>query len=227
MHAIVLAAGVGKRLQPLTDSVPKALLEVGGRTLIECQLERLARGGVKRVAINLFHLGELVCEALGDGSRFGLEIAWSAEQRLLDTAGGIIQAWPLLGGDAAIVTNADVWTDFDYAGLQRVDGKATLAHLVLVPNPPSHPQGDFFLGDDGRVSAAGGAGQRLTFAGLSVLHRKLFAGLVPEPLPLAPLLRSAMAQGRVSGERHDGDWVDVGTPERLAELNSRFCHPPS
>ena len=223
MQAILLAAGLGKRMRHLTDSAPKPLLKVGEHTLIEHQLMRLARAGVSRVAINLFHLGEMIRETLGDGSRFGLEIVYSPERELLDTGGGIIQAMPALEGEAFIVANADVWTDFDYSRLPPVDGQSTLAHLVLAPNTPSKPNGDFYLQDNGRVYDHNGAARGpLTFAGISVMHRKLFAGLEPRPLSVVPLLRGAMARDQISGELYTGDWADVGSPERLLELNARF-----
>lgn len=223
MHAILLAAGLGKRMRPLTESVPKPLLKVGEHTLIEHQLMGLARAGIGRVAVNLFHLGDMIREALGDGSRFGLEIAYSPECELLDTAGGIVQALPLLEGDAFIVTNADVWTDFDYANLRPVDGEDTHAHLVLAPNAPHKANGDFFLQENGRVHDHNGDSRGpLTFAGISVMHRALFAGLKAEPLSVVPLLRAAMSRNQVGGELFTGDWVDVGTPERLRELNARF-----
>ncbi len=219
MQAILLAAGRGVRMRPYTETIPKPMLEVGGRALIEHQLLRLARAGVERVAVNLFHLGDLIRDRLGDGSRYGLEIVWSVEAELLDTGGGIIQALPLIGGDSFIVANADVWTDFDYAGLQPVDGERTLAHLVLVPNPPANPAGDFQLPSDGRLRDRKATAQSHTFAGMSVMHRELFSGLRPEPRSVVPLLRAAMARGLVGGELFAGEWKDVGTPERLRELD--------
>ena len=222
MQAILLAAGLGERMRPLTDTLPKPLLKVGEHTLIERQLMGLARGGVKRVAVNLFHLGDMIREAVGGGSRFGLEIAYSPEAELLDSAGGIVQALPLLEGESFIVANADVWTDFDYGGLLPVDGDGFLAHLVLVPNPRAKPEGDFVLRDDGRVCDHNGGAGRLTFAGISVMHRRLFAGLKAEPRSVVPLLRAAMARGQVGGELFTGDWVDVGAPERLRQLHARF-----
>ena len=222
MQAILLAAGLGKRMRSLTETTPKPLLKVGEYTLIEHQIMRLARAGIERVAVNLFHLGDRIQEVLGDGSRFGLEISYSPEQILLDTAGGIIQALPLLDGESFIVANADVWTDFDYASLRPVDGTGTLAHLVLVPNPPAKPNGDFSLHDDGRVHDDLGAAGTLTFAGISVMHRQLFTGLTPEPLSVVPLLRAAMERGQVGGELYEGEWMDIGTPESLRAANSRF-----
>ena len=141
---------------------------------------------------------------------------------MLDTAGGIVKALPLIEGEAFIVANADVWTDFDFAGLAPVDGAQTLAHLVLAPNPPGNPAGDFSLAPDGRLCEAPLAGTEIhTFAGISVMHRKLFTGLRPEPRSVVPLLRAAISRGLVSGELHTGDWMDIGTPERLRALNTR------
>ncbi len=222
MQAILLAAGRGERMRPITDTTPKPLLKVGEHTLIEHQLVSLARAGIGRVAVNLFHLGDMIRETLGDGSRFGLEIAYSPEAELLDTAGGIIQAMSLVEGESFIVANSDVWTGFDYSALRPVDGGETLAHLVLVPNPPARPNGDFFLHPNGRIHDDNGtAAGRGTFAGISVMHRNLFAGLKPEPLSVVPLLRAAMNRGQVGGELYRGDWMDIGTPERLRELNAR------
>ena len=232
MQAILLAAGRGERMGTLTASLPKPLLEAGGKALIEHQLLRLARAGVGRVVINLYHLGGLIRERLGDGSRFGLEIRYSPEEILLDTGGGIVQALPLIEGDAFIVANADVWTDFDYARLAPVDGRKTLAHLVLAPNPTANPAGDFFLAAAGRLSeeapteakseAQAKTGKH-TFSGISVMHRELFSGLNPEPMSVVPLLRTAMARGLVSGELYTGEWMDIGTPERLQALNRRLA----
>lgn len=223
MQAILLAAGRGERMRPLTDATPKPLLKAGEHTLIEHQLMRLARAGIERVAVNLFHLGGMIRETLGDGSRFGVEIAYSQEAKLLDTAGGIIQALPLIEGESFIVANADVWTGFDYSALRPVDGGETLAHLVLVPNPPARPNGDFPLDGAGRVHDRTDAeAARFTFAGISVMHRNLFAGLKPEPLSVVPLLRAAMNRGQVGGELYRGDWMDIGTPERLRDLNARL-----
>ncbi|MXX05880.1 MAG: nucleotidyltransferase family protein [Gammaproteobacteria bacterium] len=222
MQAILLAAGRGERMRPITDTTPKPLLKVGEHTLIEHQLMRLARAGIKRVAVNLFHLGGMIRDTLGDGSRFGLEIAYSPEAELLDTAGGIIQAMSLVEGESFIVANSDVWTGFDYSALGPVDSGETLAHLVLVPNPPARPNGDFFLDGEGRVhDRIDAPAARCTFAGISVMHRNLFAGLKPEPLSVVPLLCAAMNRGQVGGELYRGEWMDIGTPERLQELNAR------
>lgn len=220
MHAMILAAGLGERMQPLTADIPKPLLKVGAKSLIEHQVDKLVAGGVRQLVINHFHLGVQIEAALGDGSRFGARIDYSREPIRLETAGGIIKALPRLGEGSFIVVNSDIWTDFDYGRLQPVDGESVLAHLVLVPNAAHKPEGDFALDERGQVHAeAAGDAPRHTFSGISVLHRKLFAGYPIQPLPLAPLLRAAMAEGRVSGELHRGQWIDVGTPERLQEAN--------
>lgn len=211
---MILAAGRGERMRPLTDRIPKPLLEAGGRPLIAHHLAALARAGIREVVVNHAHLGTQIERALGDGAAWGLRIRYSPEEVALETGGGIHRALPLLGPDPFVVVNGDVWTDFDPARLHLAD--ADLAHLVLVDNPPHHPAGDFVLDGD-RVRAEGGP--RLTFSGIGVYRPTLFAGCVPGRFPLAPLLRTAMAAGRVSGERHAGRWVDVGTPERLAALD--------
>jgi MurNAc alpha-1-phosphate uridylyltransferase len=213
---MILAAGRGERMRPLTDHTPKPLLEAGGKPLIVWHLERLAAAGFRQVVINHAHLGRQLEQALGDGARWGLDIRYSpeGEGRALETGGGIFRALPLLGEGPFLVVNGDIWTDVDFAGLALADDD--LAHLVLVANPRHHPEGDFCL-RAGRVSLAHGS--RLTFSGVGVYRPALFAGCEPGAFPLAPLLRSAMEGGRVGGARHDGRWVDVGTPQRLAELD--------
>jgi MurNAc alpha-1-phosphate uridylyltransferase len=215
--AMILAAGRGERMRPLTDRVPKPLLAAGGRRLIDYHLEALSRAGVRDVVVNHAHLGEQIEAALGDGSGFGLRIRYSVEPAALETGGGIYRALPLLGEGPFIVVNGDVWTDLDFGRLTI--GESDLAHLVLVDNPAHHPAGDFALEGD-RVAVQGEP--RLTFAGVGVYRAELFAGCRAGAFPLAPLLRDAMAAGRVSGRRHAGAWVDVGTPERLAELDARL-----
>lgn len=220
MNAMILAAGLGTRLRPLTLTTPKPLLSVGGKPLIVWHLEQLAALGVQTVVINTAWLGERLHEALGDGSAWGLRILWSDETEPLETAGGIIQALPLLGIEPFLLINGDIWSRFSLQPLLAPLG-ADLARLVLVDNPPQHPAGDFVL-DQGRVWSdipADCAGQRLTFAGLSVLHPRLFEGLAPGKRPLAPLLRQAMGAGQVAGVLCQQVWVDVGTPERLADLD--------
>ncbi|MDY0007862.1 MAG: nucleotidyltransferase family protein [Spongiibacteraceae bacterium] len=226
MRAMILAAGLGTRMRPLTDCLPKPLLAVGDKPLIVWHLERLAAAGITEVVINHAWLGEQIEAALGDGARWGLRIAYSAEGEPLETAGGIVRALPLLGDAPFLVINGDVWCDFDVAGLALAAGD--LASLVLVANPAHHPEGDFVLAAEGRVHASGAPGQppRLTFAGISLLSPALFQGLPQGPRPLAPLLVEAMHQGRVGGVLHRGRWVDVGTPQRLAELDRALQQAP-
>jgi MurNAc alpha-1-phosphate uridylyltransferase len=221
-RAFVLAAGRGERMRPLTDHTPKPLLRVGGQSLIGRHLQRLAAAGVHDVVINLGWLGAQLRAALGDGSDYGVTIAYSDEGwPALETGGGIQRALPLLGDAPFLVVNGDVYTDF---ALERLVERArTLAedqaHLVLVSNPEHHPQGDFELRNDRIVEPTQAAAARHTFSGLSVLTPALFIGAQPGAFGLAPLLRRAAAAGRVSGELHAGQWSDVGTPQRLAALN--------
>jgi MurNAc alpha-1-phosphate uridylyltransferase len=211
---MILAAGRGERMRPLTDRIPKPLLEAGGRPLIGHHLAALALAGVREVVVNHAHLGAQIERALGDGAAFGLRIRYSPEEVALETGGGIFRALPLLGPAPFIVVNGDIWTDFDLARLRLAVGD--LAHLVMVDNPAHHPAGDFALAG-GRIRAEGGP--KLTFSGIGAYHPALFDGCAPGRFPLAPLLRAAMAAGRVSGEHHTGRWIDVGTPERLAALD--------
>ena len=221
MRAMILAAGLGKRMQPLTANLPKPLLKVRGKPLIEHQIEKLVAAGVSGIVINHFYLGDMIEAALGDGSRFGVEISYSRESTRLDTAGGIIKSLPQLQDDCFIIVNADIWTDFDFSGLDPVDGKDRLAHLVLVDNTDHNPYGDFYIDDAGRVQEDHSArDQKLTFSGIYVLHKNLFTGLAIEPLPVVPLLQAAMTENRVSGEIYLGLWMDIGTPQRLQEVNA-------
>lgn len=233
---LLLAAGRGERMRPLTTRTPKPLLEAGGRRLIEWHLAALAGAGYTAVVVNTAHLAAQFEPALGDGARFGLRIAYSPEgDEPLETGGGMLRALPLLGA-AFHAANADIHCDFDFARLP--DAPAGLAHLVLVDNPAHHPRGDFWLDAEGRVHDGDAApspdARRLTFAGIGAYRASLFdewrtvvgaqpgALLDPPRFPLAPLLRSAMRRGLVSGEHHRGAWTDVGTPERLAELDARL-----
>ncbi|MGI9251662.1 MAG: N-acetylmuramate alpha-1-phosphate uridylyltransferase MurU [Pseudohongiellaceae bacterium] len=235
MQALILAAGLGKRMRPLTDDLPKPLLQVGGKALIEHQIERLVAAGVSDIVINLFHLGHKIQQALGDGSRYGAHIRYSQEDIPMETAGGIIKAMPLLASDCFIVANADVWTDFDYARLKAITNKDCLGHLVLVRDAEHNPQGDFYLDSNGRVHTAPPSSpsstpetknqqdpqhQRLTFTGISVLHKNLFHGLPVRPCPVVPLLQEAMQRSLITGELHTGRWMDIGTPERLKKANA-------
>lgn len=226
MKAMILAAGLGTRMAPLTDSLPKPLLRAGGKALIEWQIDALLRAGIGDLVINHFHLGMKIEEALQDGGAYGARIRYSRETERLETAGGIIRALPLLQDEWFVVVNADIWTDFDYARLEAPQNPAIMAHLVLVANAPHHPQGDFYLCEDGRLAwrdeAAALAGGRYTFSGISLLSRRLFEGLAPEPMPLSPLLRQAMDAGAVTGELHSGQWWDIGTPQRLETLDQQL-----
>lgn len=223
---MILAAGLGTRLRPLTETTPKPMIEAGGKPLIVWHIGKLVALGIRDIVINHAWLGDRIEEGLGDGARFGAHIAYSREgMPPLETAGGIRRALSLLGNEPFVLVNGDVWCDADFARLPGVAGNAPLsagidAHLLLVPNPDFHPRGDFHLDDDRRVHADGEP--RLTFAGISVLRPSLFADLPDGPAPLAPLLRAAMARGAVTGARHDGAWTDVGTLERLAELRVRL-----
>ena len=220
MKAMILAAGRGVRMRPLTDTTPKSLLAAGGKPLIAWQLEKLARAGFTEAVINHAHLGHMIEAALGDGSRFGIAIRYSPESEALETAGGIAHALPLLGAQPFLVINADIHTDYDFSALARADLQRGPPHLVLVDNPPQHPRGDFAL-EAGRVREA--SGQQLTFSGIGVYAPRLFAGIPPgAKAPLAPLLRKAMAADRVSGEHYRGRWHDIGTAERLQALEAEL-----
>ena len=248
MKAMILAAGRGERMRPLTKHTPKPLLPVGGKALIDWHLDRLVAAGITEVVINLAHLADRIVDALGDGGRHGLRIVYSHEgDEPLETGGGLLHALPLLGEAPFLLINGDVWSDLDVARLPaEPEG---LAHLVLVDNPAQHPDGDFWLEASGRVrdersgtdevaTAQSGVDQgtstarRLTYAGIGIYRPDLLRGwrgvighapgarATPPRFPLAPLLRAAMRDGRIRGERHGGRWIDVGTPQRLAELDA-------
>lgn len=223
MRAMILAAGLGKRMQPLTADRPKPLLKVGDKTLIEHQIERLVAAGISGIVINHFYLGGMIEELLGKGKKYGTSISYSREPIRLETAGGIIKALPKLVDDCFVVVNADIWTDFDFATLQPIDGVDRLAHLVLVENAEHNPHGDFNIDEDGRVHEDRSArDQRLTFSGISVMHKNLFRGYPIQPRSTVPLLQAAMREDRVSGEVFEGLWMDIGTPERLQEVNELY-----
>lgn len=228
MKAMILAAGLGTRMRPLTDSTPKPLLEVGGKPLIVWHIEALVRAGITEMVINTAWLGEKLQTALGDGQQFGAHIEWSHEGEPLETAGGLIKALPLLGEKPFVVVNGDIWLRYDFAALRaRFAGMIRSAHLVLVNNPGHNPRGDFALDADAittgaTLRVANDGEYRFTFSGLSVLHPRLFAGLPEGKRALAPLLREAITAGDVTGEYFPGSWVDVGTPERLAELDQQI-----
>lgn len=224
MKAMILAAGRGERMRPLTDHTPKPLLPAGGKPLIVWHIERLAKAGITELVINHAHLGAQIEEALGDGNRFGVQIHYSPEHpAALETAGGIAHALHLLGDGPFAVVNGDIWCDYDFAGLPQRAATLQLgndaAHLVLVNNPAHHPEGDFGL-HAGRVNDSQ---PKLTFSGIGVYRPSLFSRLDRNcAAPLGPLLRAQIARGKVSGEHHTGRWVDVGTPQRLADLDNEL-----
>ena len=210
---MILAAGRGERMRPLTDRAPKPLLRAGGRALIDYQIEALASAGIRCLVINHAHLGDQIEHHVGGGGQWGSCIHYSREGEALETGGGIFRALPLLK-EPFLVVNADIWSDVCYGELAI--SRDDLAHLVLVDNPRHNPAGDFAL-EDGRVRPEGA--MRLTFSGVGLYRKALFAGCVPGRFPLAPLLRGAMTRGRVGGQRHAGRWMDIGTPDRLTELD--------
>ena len=228
MRALVFAAGLGERMRPLTDTTPKPLLRVGGKRLIEWHLEKLAAIGVDEVVVNTSWLADQFPQALGEGSRWGLHLHYAYEGTTpLETGGGMSNALPWLGDAPFIAVNGDIWSDADFSSLPSdPDGEA---HLLLVDNPAHNPRGDFALGSDGHVHSNGDA--RLTFSGIGVYRRSLFANwrnvigdiagteLTPPRFKLAPLLRAAMGRGAITGAHHGGRWTDVGTPERLQRLD--------
>lgn len=218
MNAMILAAGRGERMRPLTDNRPKPLLDVGGRPLIDWHLQALARAGFRRVIINTAWQGRKLRGYVGDGRAWGVDARYSEEgDHALETAGGIAHALALLGPNPFAVINGDIYTDYPFEDLELPAG--CLAHLVLVDNPLQHPNGDFAF-DGARVTT--GTSARLTFAGIGVYRPALFSGLPRRPLRLAPILRRAIAAGLVSGEHYRGAWHDIGTPERLRELDGRL-----
>jgi N-acetyl-alpha-D-muramate 1-phosphate uridylyltransferase len=224
MRTMILAAGRGERMRPLTDTCPKPLLPAGGLPLIGWHLRRLAGAGLRDVVINHAWLGEQIERTLGDGSDWGLSIRYSPEAQALETAGGIAQALPLLGDEPFLVINGDIWCDWNPARARtiaaRLEALDWLAWCVLVDNPDHHPRGDFLL-DGGRL--ADGEAPRLTFSGIGVYRPALFRSVARGTrAPLAPLLREAAARRRAGAERHDGRWTDVGTPQRLAALDAQL-----
>lgn len=223
MKAMILAAGRGERMRPLTDHTPKPLLAAGGKPLIVWQIERLRAAGIDTLVINHAHLGQRLVDALGDGRTLGVHIEWSAENTALETAGGIRHALPLLGEQPFLVVNGDVFCDADFSALRhhacQLQADGELAHLLLVANPEHHPHGDFHLAADGKLRSQGSPLH--TFAGIGAYHPQLFAELADnQAAALAPLLRAAMARDQISASLHSGQWVDVGTPARLAALDA-------
>jgi N-acetyl-alpha-D-muramate 1-phosphate uridylyltransferase len=218
MRAMLLAAGRGERMRPITDSTPKPLVRVGGRPLIAWHLAALARAGIREVVINLSWLGAQVRATLGDGRDYGVAITYSDEGPVpLETGGGIFRAVPLLGPGPFLVVNADIWTDIDFAALALEEHAH--ARLLLIPNPPHHPRGDFGLEGDLVVTRDT---DRYTYSGVGVYRPEFFGGCSPGRFPLLPLLNRAIAAGLVRGQVHRGEWCDVGTAERLASLDARL-----
>jgi MurNAc alpha-1-phosphate uridylyltransferase len=225
MKAMILAAGRGERLRPRTDRIPKALIEVGGTPLLAWHLARLRRAGIREVVINVCHLADQITGHFGDGAAHGLAVRWSHEPQALETAGGIAQALALLGSASFLLVNADIWCDYDLSALCDLDLGERFAHLVLIPNPAHNTAGDFSL--DG-VRVGNNAAPRYTYAGIAVLSPALVSDVTPgDKAPLAPLLRSAAARGKVTGELHRGAWHDAGTEERLAKLQAALDERPT
>jgi MurNAc alpha-1-phosphate uridylyltransferase len=236
MKALLLAAGRGERMRPLTDATPKPLLQAGGKRLIEWHLERLANSGIRKIVVNIAHLAEQFPYALGDGSRYGVRIAYSREgETPLETGGGMLHALPLLSDESFLAINADTFTDFDFAKLSNPP--CGVAELVLVDNPPQHPQGDFGIDADGRLlphADSPGATHALTFAGIGVYRPEILrdwqtvigdaegAHAAQPRFPLTPLLRAAITRGAITWQHHRGFWTDVGTPQRLTQLDARL-----
>jgi len=225
MKAMILAAGMGDRMRPLTLETPKPLLEVGGKSLIIHQIEKLALNGFSDLVINHAWLGEKIEAALGNGEALGVSISWSREAEPLESAGGIFQALPLLASNADsssfVCVNADIWTDYSFKNLPLVDGKTLLAWLVLVDNPEHNPDGDFVLAD-GKIWEAKDGEEKLTFSGIAVYHPALFDDISAGKQSIVPLLKQAMAKGKVGGEYYAGAWADIGTVQRLQTLDAKL-----
>jgi MurNAc alpha-1-phosphate uridylyltransferase len=221
MKAIILSAGRGERMQPLTNCTPKPLLEVGGKSLIEHTIKTLVNAGINNIVINYAHLGEQFPSKLGDGSRYNATIEYSNEQDgRLETAGGIVKALPLLGDAPFLVVNGDIWTDYPFRELEKAKlNSKILCHLVLVNNPEHNPKGDFSLAS-GLLSQA--EQKKLTYSGIGIFHPSLFTNLKLEPKPLKPILLTAIAAQQVSGEVYSGQWFDIGTVERLNALSNHL-----
>ena len=234
MKAMVLAAGEGRRMKPLTDITPKPLLTVAGRPLIEHHIVGLRDAGVTEIVINVSYLVQQLVEFLGDGSRWGVEIMVSEETVPLETAGGVVQALPVLGDQPFLLVNGDIYTDFPFATLKSVSLIAGGGYLVLVANPPHHPEGDFCLHgqrlglieDKASAGAPAASIQSMTYSGIGLYDPQLFAAEAPGKKPLRPLLDRAVAGALLQGELYSGVWEDIGTPERLASINARFPSVP-
>ena len=219
---MILCAGFGERMRPLTEHTPKPLLRVGDVPLMEYHIRGLAEAGIQELVVNVSHLGSQIMDYCGDGSRWGVHIRYSEESQPLETAGGIQRALPLLGVEPFLVVNGDVWIDYPFVQISDYTLKPwEKAHLVMVDNPPQHPQGDFCLASGGEVSYRGEGEIGYTYAGLGLYSPEFFAGLQAGKLALRPLLDAAIAQGALGAEHYRGDWEDVGTPERLEALDRR------
>ena len=217
MKAMILAAGKGERMRPLTDQIPKPLLEVAGKPLIAWHLEKLAKANFEDVIINHAYLGKMIEAYVGDGSRWNLKIAYSREGSPLETAGGIKKALPLIGDQPFLVINADIYTDFNFATIKNRNLNDCKGHLVMVKNPKQHPDGDFFL-QNNQIELEGK--ERLTFSGIAIYQPKIFEDINIEPVAkLAPILKKLIGEKCISGEAYQGLWFDIGTPERLNEVN--------
>lgn len=218
MKAMILAAGRGERLRPLTDKTPKPLIKVAGKSLIEYHLQNLSAAGFKEIVINTAWLAENIHHQLGNGESYGVTIQYSDEGEALETAGGIINALPLLGKKPFLVVNGDIWCDFDFSTLPELNN-STQAHLVLVNNPDHNKKGDFAL-QDGLIKNTGKP--MYTFSGIGIYSASFFAEQQPGPLPLAPIIRNKCETGLVSGQHYNGEWTDIGSIERLQELETQL-----
>jgi MurNAc alpha-1-phosphate uridylyltransferase len=217
MRAMILAAGRGERMRPLTDTMPKPLLQVGGKPLIEYHIDALARAGVQDIVINLAWKGSMLRDALGDGARFGIKLHYSDEgDSALETGGGIVRALPLLGEAPFIVVSGDIWCPYPFASLPARLNERDVAHFVLVPNPSFHANGDFGLQTDRVINAAD---ERYTYANIGIFRPAFFEGCRAERFPLVPIMLRRIDEARVSGELYEGRWRNIGTPAQLAELD--------
>lgn len=217
---MILAAGRGKRMRPLTDQTPKPLLEINHKSLIEYQIEKLKQAGIKQMVINHAWLGQQIVKKLGDGQAWDIDIHYSPEPIPLETAGGISNALPLLGKDPFLVVNADIWCELDYSQIQLPKNKQ--AHLVMVNNPPHHLAGDFVLDNQNNLQMEGES--KLTYSGIGIYTANFFKHCPKGQYPLAPLLHQAIAKNKLSGQHYTGFWMDIGTPQRLADLQQRLKH---
>jgi MurNAc alpha-1-phosphate uridylyltransferase len=224
---MILAAGRGERMKPLTDHTPKPLLKLAGKALIEYHLERLALAGFDEIVINHAWLGHQIEDTLKDGANHGVRISYSAEAEALETAGGIIKALPMLGSAPFLLVNGDIWTDYPFARLRKKSLMQELAHLVLVDNPPQHPEGDYQLRADKRLYVGESEGSKaLTYSGIAVINPQLLEGIQESKLALAPVWEARMPDGRITGEYYSGQWFDIGTVGRLKKLEAMLRAKP-